>query len=126
MRRTGNSGEAFVPALPGDPFLEQFFSRLPEGMRADFTDRQLAALKSVFGDATRGGHGFDIRLSLPTPLIGRGLYLVLLGGRDRRRGQAGRRFPAWGGLATLGKLIIGALFTSQILIVAIILVIWLF
>lgn len=121
------NGISTIPrAMPGDPFLEQFFSRLPDEMHTDFTDRQLAALKSVFGDATRGGHGFDIRLSLPTPFIGRGLYLVLLGGRDRRRGQTGRRFPGRGGLATLGKLIIGALFTSQILIVAVILAIWLF
>ncbi len=114
--------------LPRDTFLEQFFSRLPEGMHTDFTDRQLAALKSVFGDATRSGHGFDIRLSLPTPLIGRGIYMVLLGGSDRRGGQTGRRFPArsvWRGLAALGRLIVGALFVIQFLFVAIILVIWL-
>ena len=114
--------------LPRDTFLEQFFSRLPEGMHTDFTDRQIAALKSVFGDATRSGHGFDIRLSFPTPLIGRGVYMVLLGGSDRRGGQAASRFPArsgWWGLVALGKLIIGALFIIQLLFVAITLTIWL-
>ena len=44
-----------------DPFLEQFFSRLPDEMHTDFTNHQLAALKSVFGDTTRSGHDFDIR-----------------------------------------------------------------
>ncbi len=116
-----------APSLPDDPFLEQFFSRLPEGVHADFTDRQLAALKSVFGDATRSGHGFDIRLSIPTPLFGRGIYMVLLGGRDRRGSQAGRSFAArrgWRGLASLGKWVVGALFVIQLLIAAIILAIW--
>ena len=117
-----------APSLPGDPFIEQFFSRLPEGMRVDFTDRQLAGLKSVFGDATRSGHGFDIRLSLPTPLLGRGIYMVLLGGRDRRGHQAGHRFPArrgWRGLAILAKWVVGVLFVIQLLIAAIVLAIWL-
>lgn len=121
-----------VSTAPGpasrDLFLEQFFSRLPAHMHAEFTDRQLAALKSVFGDATRSGHGFDIRLSLPAPFIGRGVYVVFLGGRDRRSGQAARRSPArrgWRGLAVLGKLIVGALFIIQILFVAAMLAIWL-
>ena len=122
-----NFASTSTSPLPRDTFLGQFFSRLPEGMRTDFTDRQLAALKSVFGEATRSGHGFDIRLSLPTPFLGRGVYMVLLGGRDRRGGQAGSRFLArgWQGLAALGKLIIGALFIIQLLFVAITLTIWL-
>ncbi len=36
-----------------DPFLEQFFARLPAKLHTSFTDRQLAALKSVFGEATK-------------------------------------------------------------------------
>ena len=113
---------------PHDIFLEQFFSRLPQGLHTDFTNRQLAAMKSVFGEATRSGHGFDIRLSLPTPLIGRGIYMVFLGGRDRRGDQAASRFPArsgWRGLAVLGKLIVGVVFVIQLLLVVITLAIWL-
>ena len=128
MRHKGSSGEVVAPAMAGDPFLEQFFCRLPEGMRTDFTDRQLAALKSVFGDATRSGHGFDIRLSLPTPLIGRGVYIVLLGGSDRRGGRADSRAPARRGrrgLAAIGKLIFGTLFVIQLLLVAIAFAYWL-
>lgn len=86
-------------------------------------------MKSVFGDATRSGHGFDIRLSLPTPFIGRGLYMVFLGGRDRRDGQAARRSPGrrgWRRLAGLGKLAIGVLFAMQLAFVAAALMIWFF
>ena len=117
------------PVPSSDPFMEQFFSRLPERLHTDFTGRQLAALKSVFGDATRSGHGFDIRLSLPTPLIGRGIYMVLLGGRDRRDGQAAHRSAArrkWRRLAMFGKLIVGALFVIQLLFATAGLAIWLF
>ena len=113
---------------PNDPFLEQFFSRLPDGLEADFTDRQLAALKSVFGDATRSGHGYDIRLSLPSPLPGWGAYVVLLGGRDRRGDKPGRRSAGrsgWRGLFFLVKLVVGLLFVLQILIAVVALMVWL-
>ena len=123
-----NSISTTTGRLPRDSFLEQFFSRLPDEMHTDFTNRQLAALKSVFGDATRSGHGFDIRLSLPTPFIGQGAYVVFLGGRDRRDGQAVRWSAArrgWRGLAVLGRLMVGALFIVQILFVAVILAMWL-
>ena len=123
-----NVASTSTSRLPRDSFLEQFFSRLPEEMQTEFTDRQIAALKSVFGDATRSGHGFNIRLSLPTPLIGRGIYIVMLGGSDRRGGQADGRARArsgWRGLAALGKLVVGALFVIQLLFMAITLAIWL-
>ncbi len=123
-----NAASTSTSRLPRDSFLEQFFSRLPEEMQTDFTDRQIAALKSVFGDATRSGHGFNIRLSLPTPLIGRGIYIVMLGGSDRRGGQAdgrARTRSGWRGLVALGKLVVGALFVIQLLFIAITLAIWL-
>ena len=129
-----STSRAVSAALSRDPFLEQFFSRLPEAMHTDFTDRQLAALKSVFGDATRSGHGFDIRLNIPTPLIGRGAYVVLLGGRDRRSGTSRSSARGLGndralgndrGLATFGKLIFGGLFIAQLAVVAVTLAIWL-
>ncbi len=124
-----NVSTATRPAPSGDPFMEQFFSRLPEALHTDFTDRQLASLKSVFGDAKRSGHGFDIRLSLPTPLIGRGIYMVFLGGRDRRDGRVARRSTGrrgWQRLAMFGKLIVGALFVIQLLFATAGLAIWLF
>lgn len=117
------------PAPSGDPFIEQFFSRLPDGLRTDFTDRQLAALKSVFGDATRTGHGFDIRLSLPTPLFGRGIYMVMIGGRNRRDGRAVRRAQGrrrGRRRVSFGTLIVGLLFAMQLSFVAAALAIWFF
>ena len=106
-----------------DPFLRQFFAQLPPELRTNFTDRQLAALKSVFGDATRSGHAFDLRFSLPLPW--RGIYLVLLGGQDRRRGGAHKRSGARRGLWRLGNLIVGGLFVLQIGLALAGLVIWL-
>ncbi len=106
-----------------DPFLRQFFDRLPEELHTDFTNRQLAALKSVFGDATRSGHAFDMRLSVPLPLARRGFYLVLLGGRDRRHGRK-RRGGARRGLAKLGNLIVGGLFILQVALVIAGVLIW--
>ena len=41
------------PVPSGDPFMEPFFSRPPEGLHTVFTDRRLAALKSIFGDTQR-------------------------------------------------------------------------
>lgn len=38
-----NLATATRPDPSGDPFMEQFFSRLPAGLHTDFTDRQLAA-----------------------------------------------------------------------------------
>lgn len=68
-----------------DPFLGEFFSELPDDLQTDFSNRQLAALKSIFGDATRRGHDYDIRFSLATPLIGPGIYMAVMGGRDQRK-----------------------------------------
>ena len=108
----------------GDPFLRQFFAQLPPELRTGFTDRQLAALKSVFGDATRSGHAFDLRLGLPLPW--RSVYLVLLGGQDRRRGGGHERGGARRGLWRLGNLIVGGLFVLQIGLALAGLLIWLF
>lgn len=105
-----------------DPFLQQFFAQLPPELRTGFSDRQLAALKSVFGDAARSGHGFDIRLSLP--LWRRGIYVVLLGGRDRRSSR-GRRSKRRHGLSRLAGLVVGSLFVLQIGLAVAGLLIWL-
>jgi hypothetical protein len=105
-----------------DPFIQQFFARLPPELRTGFDDRQLAALKSVFGDATRSGHGFDIRLSLP--LWRRGIYVILLGGRDRRSDDV-RRSERRRGLSRLAGLVVGSLFVLQIGLAVAGLLIWL-
>ncbi len=111
-----------VDSASNDPFLQQFFAQLPPELRTSFSDRQLVALKSVFGDATRSGHGFDICLSLP--LWRRGIYVILLGGRDRRSDD-GRRSERKRGLSRLAGLVVGSLFVLQIDLAVAGLLIWL-
>lgn len=74
----------------GDPFLEEFFSRIPERTANSFDEAQLLAIKQVFGARSRGHHAVDLRFSLPLLR----LYMVLLVGRERRtamRRRADRR-----------------------------------
>ncbi|MFQ5784606.1 MAG: hypothetical protein ACE5H8_07250 [Alphaproteobacteria bacterium] len=101
-------------AASNDPFIRQFFARTPANARTSFTDRQLAVLKSVFGDATHTGHLVDIRLSLPLPR--RRTYLVLLMGRDRRQARRTVHRRRRGPLARLAQILVGGLFAIQLLI----------
>jgi len=99
-------------ALSGDPFFEQFFGRVAPEVTARFTRRQMAAIKSVFGDATHAGHLVDVRVSLPFPFTRRGIYMVFLVGRDRRDARqhaSGRR----GIVARLLGRVVGTLFLIQ-------------
>jgi len=66
-----------------DPFVEQFFSRIPADVAATFTEAQLDAVKRAFGARTRVAHAVDIRFSVP--LVFRSVYVVLLAGGERRR-----------------------------------------
>ncbi len=65
-----------------DPFLAQFFERIPGDVAASFTDAQLDAVKRAFGARSRGVHSVDIRFSLPLPW--RRHYVVFLLGKERR------------------------------------------
>jgi hypothetical protein len=80
-----------------DPFIKQFFARIPEDVAASYTPAQLDAVKLAFGARTRGAHAVDIRLSIP--LIVRSFYVVLLAGSERRGAtrRALERFfsPLW-------------------------------
>lgn len=87
-----------------DPFVRQFFERVPLEVRGSFSAAQLAALKMVFGAATRTGHTVDVRFSLPTVVSRRRLYLVFVAGRDRRGTRTRRRGIAGRLLAFLGRL----------------------
>lgn len=65
-----------------DPFLEQFYTRIPASVAGTFTDEQLDAIKRAYGARTRGAHGFEIRKSFP--FLWMRLYVVLLLGREKR------------------------------------------
>ncbi len=95
-----------------DPFLAQFFARLPAKLHTSFTDRHLAALKSVFGEAPHAGHGVDLRLSVPLPPTGKRAYLVLLGGRHRRKRERPMRRPR----RRIVAAVVGGLFVAQVIV----------
>lgn len=71
-----------------DPFLTEFFSRIPAATARSFTDEQIDAIRMAFGARERGMHAVDIRFTLP--VVRR--YVVFLLGAERRRGRrrAGR------------------------------------
>jgi hypothetical protein len=97
----------------GDPFLEDFFSRIPRDVAAGFSDEQLLAIRRAFGARMRGAHVVDVRLSLPLPF--KRLYIVLLLGSERRtiaRRHDDRRDSP---LATAGNFVFAVLFFGLLL-----------
>lgn len=96
----------------GDPFLQDFFSRIPRPLAASFTAEQLMAVRMAFGARHRGSHAVDLRLSLPLPR--NRWYLVLLAGTERRspsRRQLDRqRYP----LRRLGNFVVAVLFAGML------------
>lgn len=106
-----------LPATPGDPaagdpFLEEFFTRIPEKTARTFTRDQLIAVKMAFGARTWGMHTIDMRLSIPILLLR--FYVVLLIGPERRspkrRTDDRKRYP----LTTLGNIFAALLFIAVI------------
>ncbi len=91
----------------GDPFLEDFFRRIPRDVAANFTDDQLLAIRMAFGGRERGAHAVDIRLSLPLPF--KRMYMVLLLGSERRTPTRRRQDRARQPLATAGNFIAGTI-----------------
>jgi len=65
-----------------DPFLAQFFGRIPKDVASSFTDAQLDAVKRAFGARNWGAHRIDVRFSIPLPW--RRYYVVFLCGPERR------------------------------------------
>ncbi|MFM7427235.1 MAG: hypothetical protein ACKO7W_19925 [Elainella sp.] len=65
-----------------NPALERLLKRMPSDVVASFTPSQLEALSSACRSETARRHTLDLRLTFPFP--GRGFYLVMLAGRERR------------------------------------------
>jgi len=84
----------------GDPFLEDFFRKIPERTARSFTDEQLLAIKMGFAARSGGVHGVDIRFSIP--LIKR--YVVLLIGKERRPAQRRRNDRQYHPVGTVANL----------------------
>ncbi|MEQ8962895.1 MAG: hypothetical protein RLP02_34100 [Coleofasciculus sp. C2-GNP5-27] len=84
------------PSKP-DPFIEQFYARIPSKTAATFNPNQLDILKQTFGNRASKKHAVDLRLSMPFPQGG--FYWVLLIGREKRSRdrlqQEHRKHPLW-------------------------------
>lgn len=68
-----------------DTFLEQILHRMPATIRATFTPAQVEALQAAFGRTMPKRHLIDLRPSFS--IRGRGIYVVLLVGLERRSPQ---------------------------------------
>jgi hypothetical protein len=90
-----------------DPFVQQFFARIPPKTATTFTDTQLAALKQVFKERISKRHAVDIKLSMP--FFKQGFYIVLLLGKEKRakkRLQAAISQPVNSILLTISVLVL--------------------
>lgn len=90
-----------------DPFVQEFFARIPPKTATTFTDTQLAALKQVFKERISKRHAVDIKLSMP--FFKQGFYIVLLLGKEKRakkRLQAAISQPVNSILLTISGLVL--------------------
>ena len=108
MKRTG------VQRAAGDPFLEDFFQKIPRDVAIGFSDEQLLAIRMAFGARQRGAHIVDVRLSLPLPF--KRLYMVLLVGSERRTVARRRQDRSNTPLATAGNVLFGTIFFGVLLV----------
>lgn len=100
-----------------DPFIRQFFERIPADLRGTFTSPQLAALKMIFGESTGAGHAVDIRVEAPLPLgKKKRLYMVVLSGTDHRGGKRIGKRGLFGFLVRSFKRLIVALIVLSFLL----------
>ncbi len=80
--RTGGSTANF--------FYDRLISSMSPAARADLTAEQEMSMRKACETFMPRSHALDVRLSMP--LFGvRGIYLVLLGGREKRTPQRTRR-----------------------------------
>jgi hypothetical protein len=65
-----------------NPLFEKIFHRLPPDISQTFTPAQQEALQQAIVQIKADRHPIDIRLSVP--FLGKGFYLVILAGTERR------------------------------------------
>lgn len=94
-----------------DPFLERFFSRIPEDVALSFSEDQLRAIKRAFVHTEGRGHSVDLRLSFW--FLTR-FYMVLLLGPERRDRARRRRDRGAHPVGTLANLVMMVVFVGVI------------
>jgi hypothetical protein len=70
-----------------DPFVQQFFARIPTETAATFSSEQLTELKRVFNNRLLKRHTVDIRLSIP--FFWKRFYVVFMLGKENRSKSRG-------------------------------------
>lgn len=89
------------PLIESSPALQRMFERMPPQAASLFSDEQIAMLHmGVMANQPRK-HAVDIRFSIPLLKM----YLVILGGKERRSRQRLRREQAAHALATASNLL---------------------
>jgi hypothetical protein len=83
----------------GDPFLEQFFARIPAKTAESFTGDQILAIKMAFGARDWGLHAIDLRFSVPLLHY----YVVMVAGPEKRSKLRRRKDRGFHPVATLGN-----------------------
>ena len=89
--RAAKQSTGWAPPIDGHGLFKALMARLPRRVRRSFDHEQLLALRQAAEEMAWGEHPIDIRLSLPLP--GSRRYLVLVGGRERRRAGERCRHP---------------------------------
>jgi len=107
VKRTG------LQRAAGDPFLEDFFGRIPRDVATSFNEAQLLAIRLAFGARHRGAHAIDLRFSIPAPF--QRIYFVLLAGTEKRTATRRRSDRQVAPLATLGNVLFGIVFFGFLL-----------
>lgn len=89
--------------LEGRGLFNALLARMPHDVQSSFTHDQIRALHTATQQLRWGQHSLDMRLSLP--VLGRRMYLVLIGGSERRSPerliQEGRMAPPGDGVLRL-------------------------
>jgi hypothetical protein len=85
-----------------NPVLERLIKRMPSDVVASLSPAQLEALGLACRSETARRHAVDLRLTLPFP--GRGFYLVVLAGRERRSAKRLREDSSYLYTSVLGSL----------------------
>jgi|TARA_R110002072_G_scaffold9326_8_gene45515 hypothetical protein len=80
---------------------EQFFDALEPEIRSSLSDNQVEGIRDAYKRTAWRSHPIDIRLSVP--FFGRGFYLTIVAGPERRSSARVRQERAKHPLATLNN-----------------------
>jgi hypothetical protein len=90
--------------IMGEARVEQMLRRLPPNVRETLSEDQTEAIRRAMSERwPEPRHPLDLRISLPWP--GGGIFLALVGGRERRSPARRRMDRASRPLGTVGNIV---------------------